>query len=168
MATTHAGSVLDRRLTVAAAALSVSAGMVHGSVTQEHLAEWWGYGVFFSAAAALQVAYGLLLTSLPSWSIHERGLRHAAWQRSQAVYLLGIVGNLALIALWAVTRTGGIPLFGPGAGEVEAVTRISVVAKLLELAIAACLAVLLVRAHSSAADDRRAADGESVPERALS
>lgn len=144
----HPSSALDGRLLVTAAALSISAGMAHGTVTQEHFAEWWGYGVFFSAATVVQLAYGLMLISLPAWSVRRQGLRHALGQRVGSVYLLGIVGNLSLIVLWAVTRTLGVPLFGPAAGEVEAVTTVSLVSKLLELLVVGCLTMLLVRARS--------------------
>jgi hypothetical protein len=56
---------------------------------------------------------------------------------------LGIVGNLALIALWAWTRTIGIPFVGPGAGEVEPVSALDVVAKVVEGGLIALLIVLL-------------------------
>src|SRR5215217_7330059 len=43
----------DRTL-YAAAALSLLAGLIHLWVAPEHFEEWWGYGVFFLVAGAVQ------------------------------------------------------------------------------------------------------------------
>jgi hypothetical protein len=87
----------------AAAGLSLVAALVHLWVTPEHLEEWWGFGAFFLVCAAAQALYAQLLLRRPN----------------QAILLLGVAGNLAVVILWLVTRTTGIPLFGPHAGEVE-------------------------------------------------
>jgi hypothetical protein len=93
----------------------------------EHFAEWWGYGAFFLVAATAQAVYAVLLPrGQPSWLL---------WA--------GIVGNLAIIALWAVTRTVGIPFFGPHAGEVEEIGAIDVVSKIVEAFLIAVLVVVL-------------------------
>jgi hypothetical protein len=116
-----------RRLTILAAILSAIAALIHYSVMPEHFAEWWGYGAFFLVAATAQAVYAVwLLRERPSWLL---------WA--------GIVGNLAIIALWSVTRTIGIPLFGPHAGEVETIGAIDVVSKIAEALLIAILAVLL-------------------------
>ena len=64
------------------------------------------------------------------------------WPR-RSILLLGIVGNLAIIALYVMTRTLGIPFFGPHAGEVEAVGIIDLASKVLELALVIVLVALL-------------------------
>ena len=56
---------------------------------------------------------------------------------------LGIVVNLGIIVLWAWTRTIGIPLFGPHAGEVEPVGTIDIVSKLAEAGVVALLVLTL-------------------------
>src|SRR5262245_26076297 len=78
-----------------AAALSLVAAGIHLWVMPEHFAEWWGYGVFFLVAAAAQALFAAALLRAPSL----------------ALLRLGIIGNLAIIALWTVTRTVGIPFF---------------------------------------------------------
>ncbi len=50
-----------------------------------------------------------------------------------------------LVALYVVTRTSGIPLFGPEAGQTEAWGPIGLLTKALELAVVATLAALLSR-----------------------
>ena len=50
--------------------------------------------------------------------------------------------NGLIIALWLMTRTVGIPYFGPEAGVVEAVGVIDTVSKLVEGALIVCLVVL--------------------------
>lgn len=116
-------------LTAGGALLSLIAAVVHASVVGEHVEEWWGYGVFFVVVTAAQASYAALLILRP--------------QRS--VLIAGMVGNLALIVLWVVTRTAGIPLFGPEAGEVEAVGGPDVISKLAELLLIMVLGMLLTR-----------------------
>ncbi|HEU5433249.1 MAG TPA: hypothetical protein VFU81_16405 [Thermomicrobiales bacterium] len=129
-------STMTHRLVILAAALSVIAAIIHLIVMPEHFGEWWGYGAFFLLAATAQAVYAvLLLRGRPSWLL-----------------LAGIVGNLAIVALWAWTRTVGIPIFGPHAGEVEEIGAIDVVSKVVEALLIAVLAVLL-------------RDDQSIPDR---
>ena len=69
-------------------------------MTPEHFEEWWGYGAFFVVAAAAQILYVPIVLLWPT----------------QIVLLGGIAGNLAIVMLYLLTRTVGIPLFGPEAG----------------------------------------------------
>jgi hypothetical protein len=86
-----------------AAALSLVAALVHLWAMPEHFERWWGYGAFFLFVAIAQGFYGVAL------------LR---WSRPP-FFLLGVTGNLAVVILYVVTRTVGVPFFGPHAGEVE-------------------------------------------------
>ena len=116
----------------AAAVLSLLAALIHVWVMPEHFEEWWGYGLFFLVAAAAQALFAVVVLKAPT----------------PAVLGAGIVGNVAIIALWVFPRTVGIPL-GPHAGEVEAVGTIDVLSKLVELALALVLTVLLRYAPQS-------------------
>ena len=58
---------------------------------------------------------------------------------TRIVLLAGIAGNLAIVVLYLLTRTVGIPLFGPGAGEVEGVSFIGLCATTSEVGIAVAL-----------------------------
>ena len=124
-----------RPLLYAAAALSLLAGLIHSWVTPEHFAEWWGYGAFFLAVAVVQAAYAVAILRWPS----------------RRLYALGIVGNLAVVGLWVITRTVGIPFFGPDAGEVEAVGPIDALSTPLEALLVIVLGLLLWRASGARA-----------------
>jgi len=58
--------------------------------------------------------------------------------------LLGIIGNSSIILLYLLTRTVGIPLFGPEAGEVEEVGFADVCATTSEAALIIALGALLL------------------------
>lgn len=91
-----------RLLVYLTAALSVGAGYVHFAYADSHFAAWWGYGAFFLAAGNLQVLFAALLI----W-------RPRAW-----LPLAGIGANLAIVVVYVLSRTSGIPL-GPHAHVVE-------------------------------------------------
>lgn len=72
---------------------TVAAAGVHLALFPEHLRERTVFGIFFVGCALAQVAWA------------ER-----AWRRpTPACLVLGAVGNLAVVALWVVTRTAGLP-----------------------------------------------------------
>ena len=114
------------------AALSVLAALTHLWVTPEHFEEWWGYGAFFLSAAIGQGAFGAVL------------LR---WPR-RPFLLLGVVGNLSIVILYLVTRTVGVPIFGPQAGEVEGVGATDLCATVSELAIVLGVGAVLLQGIS--------------------
>lgn len=120
--------------------LSLAAGAIHGGVSVEHFAEWWGYGVFFVAAATCQMVLGLaLLTN----AVNPKDAG-ASWRRLWGLMVwLGIVGNLLIVGLYAVTRTTGIPFLGPDAGKVEELSGIDVVTTLLEVVTVVLLALMV-------------------------
>jgi hypothetical protein len=127
----------DRERTLcAAAALSLLAALLHLWVTPEHFEEWWGYGAFFLVAGAAQILYAPIVLLLPT----------------RIVLLMGIVGHLTIVVLYLLTRTVGIPLFGPEAGEVEGVGFVDVCATVSELGIAVALGPALLR---NATSDRK-------------
>ncbi|MDP9479824.1 MAG: DUF305 domain-containing protein [Actinomycetota bacterium] len=108
-----------KTLPYAAATLSIVAALIHLVAMPEHFEEWWGYGTFFLVVAVFQGAYGAAL--LRRW-------------RPWLLYL-GVATNLGVVALWLVTRTAGIPFFGPHAGEVEDVGALDLAATSVELAL---------------------------------
>jgi hypothetical protein len=78
-------------------------------------------------------------------------LRIPGWRWSVgSLYVAGIAGNVAVIVLYVVTRTIGIPLLGPEAGVVEDFSLISVLSKVAEVAIVALLVGALVGSPRSA------------------
>lgn len=124
-----------------AVVLTISASLMHGLNVQEHLAEWWGYGLFFLFAAAGQFVYGLVLIVQP-WNYDHTGGRRDGRRQARLVFLAGAAVNSFLILLYTVTRTAGIPFLGPAAGQTEPVTLFGVATKLLEAALVGCLVAL--------------------------
>jgi hypothetical protein len=116
---------LVRRAEVVASLLFVAAWL-HLVVLGPHLREWWAYGVFFLAAALGQTALAvLLLRRTPPWLV-----------------LTGIVGNVAIVGMYVLSRTNGPPL-GPHAGRPEAAGLLDVACTVAELgAIVASLGLL--------------------------
>ena len=133
---------MSRRLELLAAALSAGAAVIHGLLMPEHMEEWWGYGTFFLVAAIAQGAYAVVLFVQP-WRRDLGGIPRAISRllAARSVYVAGILGNAAIVALYVVTRTVGIPFFGPHAGMVEELTPISVLSKVFEV----LLILILIR-----------------------
>jgi hypothetical protein len=112
-----------------AAAFSLSAALIHLWATPEHFEEWWGYGTFFLISAVAQGAYAAALLRWPRLPL----------------LLLGIGGNVSITVLYLLTRTVGIPFFGPHAGEVEGVGVADLFATTSELALVVALLGVLLR-----------------------
>jgi hypothetical protein len=89
-------------LPAAAAALSLSSAIAHLGVTEAHFQEWWAYGAFFLGCATAQALFAALIL----------------WRPRDWPAVLGIVGNLAVIAMYVYSRTNGPPL-GPHEGVPE-------------------------------------------------
>jgi hypothetical protein len=114
-------------LQYSAVALSSVAALTHLLVTPEHFGEWWGYGTFMLAAFVAQASLAGALLVWPGWKL---------------LLLAGGIGNLAIIGMWAVSRTVGIPL-GPETGEVEGIGALDLICTASEATLVVVLAVLL-------------------------
>lgn len=126
--------------------LSALAGIIHLWVTPAHFEEWWGYGSFFLVVGSLQLVYGWL------WLV--TGFNKSTSRRLARV---GLGMNLLLFGLYVVTRTLGIPVFGPHAGEVEPIGAIDVASKFVELLLTLTLLSALRRIHRPSQSNRVAA-----------
>ena len=113
-------------LAIAAAAAAGSA-LVHFAVAPEHFAEWWGFGLFFVLCAEVQLGWALLLGRI----------------RTNRMLAVGIGGSLSLVAVWALSRTTGLP-FGPEPGVPEEIGVPDVVSVVLELVTAAACGWALI------------------------
>lgn len=137
-----------RRIELQATALSIVAGVIHAILSPTHLEEWWGYGLFFFFAAALQMVYGIALGA----GAFQPGTWKGDWLRAKRNFLiLGIVGNVGIIAVYLVSRTVGVPFFGPEAGEVEEFGFVDLGSKAIELFLVVWLVRLLRRLAPPAA-----------------
>ena len=110
-----------------AAGLSLTTGVIHAIATVDHFSHYWLYGAFFMLATYAQVWWGIAL-----W-------RSRASARTLRV---GAYGNLAIVGVWLLSRTVGIP-FGPYAFDAEPITLADGAATLNELLIVAYVAVIL-------------------------
>ena len=107
----------DSRLAARLAALaSLGASVIHFAVVPTHWQEWMPAGLFFAAVAVFQLCWARLVLV----------------RTTNPVLALGIMVNLAVIALWSVSRTAGAP-FGPHAGEAELVQAADLCALLLQI-----------------------------------
>jgi hypothetical protein len=123
-----------------AAGVSAAAALVHTVAIDEHLREWWGYGLFFLFASLAQMFYAVLLLLRP-WRRTPPGAEDDLWER-RALWA-GVLGNALLILLYVVSRTVGVPFLGPAAGRVEEVSALGVVSKALEAWLITLLVVML-------------------------
>src|SRR5436309_8007399 len=123
----------------AAVALTAGSAAIHVAVIREHLQEFFAAGVFFAVAAAIQAAWGVAFVSWPS----------------RRLALLGILGNLGLVALWTVSRTVGLP-FGPDPGQAEAIGFIDFLSTVLEAltVVAVALAWRSLRSYEASSEWR--------------
>ena len=93
----------------------------------QHFAEYVAFGVFFSVVAWSQAVWAVGVI------VQSRGL-----------LLVGLVGNTVVILVWLFSRTTGLPI-GPEAGAPEPAAFIDVLSTILEVAIVAGMAILVLR-----------------------
>lgn len=115
---------------VVAALLLAAAGLVHLAVAPAHFAEWWLFGVLFGVAAAAQIVLAVLVVRVPT-----------TW-----VLAATLLVDAALIAVWAWSRTSGLPV-GPGAGTPEAAGWLDALTVLAEVLV---IALILPRRRAGA------------------
>ena len=137
----HPAWARRRRVEKLVGACVIVSGSAHGLVSPEHFQEWWGYGVFFLATAVCLVGFGLALITD---AVDPRYMPGDVNRIRRLMYTVGAIAIVGILCLYAVTRTTGIPL-GPGAGSVESVGVIDLVAKATEVLALAGLGVLLVK-----------------------
>jgi hypothetical protein len=119
-------------LRVAAAGL-VAAAVIHAVAIPEHFREYWLYGAFFVALTAAQLLLAVVVTFRPE----RRTVQFIA------------VGSVSILALWLITRTGGLPV-GPEPWRPESFGDLDIAASCAELATSlGCLV------HLSMIHDRR-------------
>jgi hypothetical protein len=127
----RADNALEATVLVAGLLTFVSS-FLHAAQIQGHFEQYWLFGVLFAVSACLQAL----------WTA-------AVWREplNRRVLVLGALLNAALIVVWAISRTTGLP-FGPGAGQPEAVGVADVIAKMDELAAVILVAVVFWRLRS--------------------
>lgn len=117
---------------------SVGAGVIHLALGPDHMTEWVVLGSGFYVSGALQIAWGAAL----------------AVRESRAVTLLGLLGSLLFIGVWAVSRTSGLPV-GPEAFVPEGVGLADQVCVGLEAVVGVGALLLLRRPNAGRAPSSR-------------
>ena len=110
--------------------LSVAAALVHFAVIKQHTDEYWLYGAFFVVVGLGQLAWALLVIAAPR----------------RELYVLGALGNAAIVAFFIVTRTVG-SLIGPEATQPAAVGFGDIATTVFEALIVALLVGLISSAR---------------------
>jgi hypothetical protein len=108
-----------------AAVLAAFAASIHFAVAPDHFAVAFAFGAFMVGVGAAQLAVGFLLLLRPS----------------RSVVFATIVLAIAIIAVYAASRTTGLPV-GPTPWAPEAIEQIDVASKVTELLLLADLAYL--------------------------
>jgi hypothetical protein len=116
-------------LRFAVAVASAGAATIHFAVIDQHVAEYWLFGVFFAAVSLAQLGWVVAVVNNPT----------------RTVYVVGALGNALIAATWVISRTTGLP-FGSGTGEPEPVGIADVVSTALEFAVVVGT-LLLLRGH---------------------
>jgi hypothetical protein len=111
---------------VAAALLSAGAAAIHASAAGPHFAEHLLLGVLFVVTAIAQAAWAALVLTAPS----------------SRLLAAGAFGNLGVAAVWAVSRTVGLP-FLPGAEVPEPLGALDLAATSFEVVVVAACVLLL-------------------------
>ena len=124
------------------ASLSVGAAAIHFAVVFEHFAEYALYGAFFLVISWAQLIWPVVLL----------------WRPSRLWLWLGIAGNAVIIAVYAASRTVGLP-FGPDLHSPESVGALDVMSCVLEFGLIVGCAALLWRPSLA---DRPVARGGAV------
>ena len=119
---------LKHGIVLIAATASLGAAGIHFAVIDEHLQEYALFGYLFLGLAWFQAV----------WAI-------AFLMRSSApLGWLGIVVNVGAVAVWAWSRTTGLPI-GAEPWQPEAIGPLDVAAALLELSLAVCALAVVTR-----------------------
>ena len=116
----------------ALAVTSLATAAIHFAVMGEHFREYAAFGVFFSLVAWFQALWALGIVVSPT----------------RPLLTVGLVVNAAVVVIWIVSRTAGLPI-GPEPGTAEPAAFLDVLSTMLEIGIVVATATLLVRGRSA-------------------
>ncbi len=129
---TARGASTERYLRGSVVALQLGAAAIHFAMAPDHFGEYWLFGVFFVASAWLQIGLAAAVVMRPSRRLYE----------------IGLVLQVGIVALWAVTRTSGLPI-GPDHWTPEPIAPVDALCSGFEVAAAFVFLALLMPRISS-------------------
>lgn len=109
-----------------ACGLAWAGSLIHVQAAVDHIAEYWLYALFFIALASVQCIWGVAL---------YRSAR-------PGMLVVGTVVSLAVVGLWLLSRTVGLPI-GPDRASPEPLGLLDVIATADEIGIAGLMLLLL-------------------------
>lgn len=109
---------------------SLGAAVIHFAVVPTHWREWIPAGLFFLTIALFQLIWARLILV----------------RTTTPVLASGILLNVGVVALWALSRTSGAP-FGPHSGEPELVRAADLCALLLQIYVVMAAGWVAYRGH---------------------
>ena len=111
-----------------AALLVLGSALIHLALVPPHLQEYTLFGLLFIAAAVAQAALAVAILTIPS----------------PRLFAAGLIGTLALMAAWVVSRTTGLPI-GPEPWRPEHIGFADITCVTLELITVLVLLRLLIK-----------------------
>lgn len=123
-----AGRTYGYGLRALAAVLVLGAAAIHFAVAPMHLEEYTLYGIFFFVLGVVQVAVAVAALVAPG----------------RTVLAAGVALELGVVALWAVSRSVGLPI-GPDPGTPEGIGIPDIVCSTMEVGSALLLGWLVLR-----------------------
>lgn len=112
------GPAATRNVCAVLASVSLAAGLIHVAVIPEHLEEYMPFGAFFVVVTVFQLVWAVAIVVRPS----------------AFVLASGALASGAMIAIWAMARTTGLPI-GPEPWTAEPVAALDLMANVLALLI---------------------------------
>jgi hypothetical protein len=109
-----------------ACGLAWAGSLIHVQAAVDHIAEYWLYALFFIALASVQCIWGVALYRSPR----------------PGMLVVGTVVSLAVVGLWLLSRTVGLPI-GPDRARPEPLGLLDVIATADEIGIAGLMVLLL-------------------------
>jgi hypothetical protein len=122
----------------AAAAALLGAALIHISQARPHFQEWFAAGITFLVVTVLELTLAISVILLPS----KRVLAATMWT------------STATVALWALSRTIGLP-FGPEPYTPEAIGKPDLTSAVLEIGTVLLLTPVALRLRKGGAIDQR-------------
>jgi MFS family permease len=109
-----------------AGGLAWAGSLIHVQAAIDHVDEYWLYALFFIALASVQFVWGIALYRFPR----------------RRLLVVGAVISLAVVGLWLLSRTVGLPI-GPDRASPEPPGLLDVIATADEIGIAGLMVLLL-------------------------
>jgi hypothetical protein len=118
--------------------LSISAGIIHVLLVQEHMEEAVIWGLFFLGIGISQLTFGIIFMILIKVSLRNKA--------ALLLYYIGIVGNTLLVAIFMLARLF-VPPFSPEPTPVTELEANGIITVIIEILVISLL-IYLVKSHS--------------------